>query len=383
MAETTVQTNNKMIQFRKDIIKEYFRESDFSAYSGDGPQNIIHTMMDPKQGGEQINIPLIENLKGSGVGSGPLAGNEEAIDDYGCRMWVDWARNAVAAKKSERQKESAKIFDRAQPLLSEWGKDLQRDEIIAALLSLPSESPPVNLGSDAGDRVNGIRFEDSTAAQQDAWLTANADRALFGRNEGNLSAGDLSASLANVDSADTLNGASLVKLKGLARSASPKIAPVRVREAQNRAYYTAFCGTRIFNDLAEDLKETPNATARPRDVGQNPLFQDGDLLYRGVIVREFPEIDEFTDNTWTQLQTAGASSIKLNPIFLCGRSAIGMPWGQMPQPTMRKEDDYGFIKGVGIDMCYGVGKIFKKSPKSGTNLKQWGIVTGFFAETTQ
>lgn len=56
-----------------------------------------------------------------------------------------------------------------------------------------------------------------------------------------------------------------------------------------------------------------------------------------------------------------------------------MAWGQMPKPTFRKEDDYGFVTGTGIEMAYGVSKIFKKHPHTGSNLKQWGVATGFFA----
>jgi hypothetical protein len=54
----------------------------------------------------------------------------------------------------------------------------------------------------------------------------------------------------------------------------------------------------------------------------------------------------------------------------------------MAKPTFRKEDDYGFITGTGIEMAYGIGKMFKKHPNTGTALKQWGIVTGFFASPT-
>ena len=47
--------------------------------------------------------------------------------------------------------------------------------------------------------------------------------------------------------------------------------------------------------------------------------------------------------------------------------------------NVRKEDDYGFITGVGIEMAYGVGKMFKKHPMTGTALKQWGVATGFYS----
>lgn len=110
----------------------------------------------------------------------------------------------------------------------------------------------------------------------------------------------------------------------------------------------------------------------------NPIYQDGDLLYRGVIVREVPEISSFVTNVWTSLLTAGSSSVRVEPVFLCGQQAAYMAIGQMARPTFRKEDDYGMIKGVGIEAAYGVGKMFSKSINN-TKLIQWGVVTGFFA----
>jgi hypothetical protein len=68
-------------------------------------------------------------------------------------------------------------------------------------------------------------------------------------------------------------------------------------------------------------------------------------------------------------------------VFLCGQQALAMAIGQMAKPTFRKEDDYGFVTGTGIEAAYGIGKIFKK-PQSGTKLVQWGVATGFFASAT-
>jgi hypothetical protein len=48
----------------------------------------------------------------------------------------------------------------------------------------------------------------------------------------------------------------------------------------------------------------------------------------------------------------------------------------MPVPTFLKEDDYQFVRGAGVKMAYGIGKIAKKNATS--NLKEWGIFTGFF-----
>src|SRR5690606_12142063 len=106
------------------------------------------------------------------------------------------------------------------------------------------------------------------------------------------------------------------------------------------------------------------------------LFQDGDLLYDGVIVRQVPEISKMVTDKWTSLTTAGDGSSRVEPVFFCGQQAATLAWGQMARPTSRQEDDYGFVIGSGIEAAYGVAKMFKKH---GGNLKQWGVVTGFFS----
>jgi hypothetical protein len=101
------------------------------------------------------------------------------------------------------------------------------------------------------------------------------------------------------------------------------------------------------------------------------------LEWDGVIVRQVPEISGFVSDVWTSMQTGGASSTRVEPFFLVGQQAATCAYGQMMKPTFRKEDDYGFIKGTGIECAYGVAKMFKKHPNTGTALKQWGVVTGF------
>ena len=122
-----------------------------------------------------MNIPLVTRLQGIGVSTGPLVGNEDKIDDYGYRIWLEWCRNAVVTTKAESQKDSADIFGEAKPLLSDWLSEVTRDEIIAAMMALPTESQPA-----AGVRVNGIQYDLSTAAQRNTWRTDNLDRILYG-----------------------------------------------------------------------------------------------------------------------------------------------------------------------------------------------------------
>lgn len=378
MAVTTVQTNNKLVKYTQEINREWVRGNMFSPYQSTSLNAIIRIRNELKAGGEQMNIPLVARLTGQGKGAGTLVGNEDKIDNYGMRVWLDWARNAVVTNKADQQKDSADIFGEAKPLLSDWMNELKRDEVIAAFMALPSESAPVGLGSDAGDRVGGIRYEDSTAAQKNTWMTDNSDRIVYGATTANLKATQ-ALSLVELDgTADKFTATNLALLKRVAKNANPHIRPYKVEDG--REYFVAFAGTNTFRDLKISL-ETINKDARPREadgVSKNPLFQDGDQIYDGVIIREVPEISGFVTNVWTSLKTAGASSIRVEPVFLCGQQAAVMAIGQMARPTFRKEDDYQFITGTGIEAAYGISKIFKK-PQAGTKLVQWGMATGFYA----
>src|SRR5262245_54003944 len=174
MATTVVETNNKFIKFTTDINREFVRENMFSPYEGEDATSIIRVRQELKAGGEIMNIPIVARLTGAGVTVGTLVGNEERIDNYGMRLRIDWARHAVTVTKAEQQKDSADLWGEAKPLLSDWGKELQRDETIAAMAALPSTTLPTS------GRVNGVQFEVATTTQRDVWMTANTDRIIFG-----------------------------------------------------------------------------------------------------------------------------------------------------------------------------------------------------------
>lgn len=381
MAMTTVDTNNKLVKYTREINREVIRENMFSPYMGTSLNSIIRIRQELKSGGEQMNIPLVTKLLGKGKGAGTLVGNEEKIDNYGMRVWIDWKRHAVAANKAEQHKDSADIFGVRKDLLSDWLREQQRDETVEAFMALPSESAPANLGSDDGDTVNGIRYEVASAAQRNAWNAANSDRVLYGASTGNYNATHATA-LGAIDATNDKMKAAIGSLaKRIAKQAKPGIHPFKIRNGYE--YYVAFLGSYAFRDLKQDPVITEaNREARAREgngMDKNPIFQDGDLIYDGVIYREVPQISAYVSDVWTTLQTAGDSSSRVEPFFLCGQQAMVYAWGQMAKPTFRKEDDYGFITGAGIEAAYGISKVFKKHDGI---LKQWGVVTGFVSAAT-
>jgi len=374
MAVTAAQTNNKLIVFRRQITREYIRENLFSPYVSSDLTAIIRVIQDLKNGGEQINVPLVGRLKNQAIAVGPLVGNEENIDNYGFRLWIDWARNAIKINNAEEQKSSIDLFGEAKPLLTTWGQELQRDEIIDALHALPSESAPAGLSTNFGQRVNGILFDAATVGQRNTWVTDNSDRVLFGSAFANLVAGNFASSCANVTGGMTLSAAILLRIKRAARKANPKIRPYKVQGGGSREYFVIFLNSEHFRDCSNDATIiTANTQARAREgngMDKNPLFQDGDLIYNGLIIREVPEM---STRLPTFYKTAGAAGIQIAPAFLCGQSAMAWCWGRMPTPTFLKEDDHQFYRGAGIKMAYGIGKIAKKNATN--NLREWGIFT--------
>jgi hypothetical protein len=128
--------------------------------------------------------------------------------------------------------------------------------------ALVSESAPAGLNSAAGQRVNGILFGDSTAAQRNTWVSDNSDRVLFGKLKSNYSATFATATATLDTTDDKCTRANMRLLKRIARAANPKIRPFKVKDG--REYFVAFHGSRTFRDLKTDL-ETINKDARPRE----------------------------------------------------------------------------------------------------------------------
>lgn len=361
MAEVTLASGSEKQKWISSYFKEYVRESGFRGYMGRSASSIIVTKHElESEDGKTINIPLITRLTGDGVtGSTVLDGNEEDLGNYNCPISIDWRRNGVRVPKSTSYKTEIDLLNAGRDMLRQWEAEKLRDDIIEAMLSaVTADSTTVNLG-------------DSSAANRNAWAAANADRLLFGAAISNYSA-TFATALGNVDtSADQCTVSSMSLAKRIAKQADPHIRPFKSKVGQE--YFVAFHGSRTFRDLKGDSVMTQaNREARPRDVENNPLFQDGDLIYDGIIHREVPEIDDICSAGTYSLDGQGASSADVRPVFVCGQQAVGIAWGQMPTPRTDMDKDYKFRPGVAIEELLGVKKM-------AFNSKQHGMVTAFFA----
>jgi N4-gp56 family major capsid protein len=359
MAEVTLATASEKQVWINKYFQEYIRASGFLPYMSNADLNkggIILTRYElQEEAGKTINIPFIGRLKGPGVtGSAALDGVEEELTNFNCAISVDWRRNGVRVPKSTQFKTEIKLLDAAKDGLKNWEREKLRDDIINAFAQVVT----------TGDTV--VNWADATAANKNTWVAANSDRVLFGALKSNYSA-TYATALANVDTTNDKATAATMSLgKRIAKLADPHIRPYTTEDG--REYYVAFHGSRSFRDLKADATiVAANKDARAREgsgMDKNPIFQDGDIIYDGIIHREVPEIDAFCTAVggW---DGAGAASCDVRPIFLCGGGAVGIAWGQEPTPKTDFLKDYGFRPGVAIEELLGVKKIAYNGVQNG------------------
>lgn len=368
MAETTLVAASRVQKWNSDFFTEYVRDNAFFPYMGSVSRNALSPIVVDRMlvsAGQTVNIPLITRLKGKGVqGNNQLTGNEEALGNYNMPISVEWNRNAVLVTKREEHWTEMDLRNAAKLVLKNWAAETLRDDIIISCMAVDGTSRLAGKPTSTPDGVSLTPLEAYTAqseASKNAWMVANSDRYLFGKLVANAVSGIHATALLTLDTTDDkLTAAMLTLAKIRAKQADPHIRPFKVDSSLGREWFVCFVSSLGMRDLKQDTAiVSANREARPRDVSENPIFQDGDLIYDGVIIREVPEIPVVAG--------VGNGGSDVAPAFFCGAQAVGMAWGQ--EVTSRvNETDYEFRKGVAVEELRGVAKMVY-------NGKQHGMLT--------
>ena len=358
MAETYVPSGLTVQQWDDKYFREYLNQNWFKQFMGTGSSKMIQLQEDlTKKPGDSVTFTLVNKLSGSAKDANEaLEGNEEAVDLRSFQVRVRAYDHAVKFKKFEAQKTAIDLRQAHRDVLMDWNMELDRDNIISALGS-----------------INGVAYASATENQKDAWLVDNADRVLFGAAKSNNSANDHSASLLNVDaSADKLTPDAISLMKRMAKTASPKVRPIRAKSSIGASDgYVLFAPTQMVRDLAAHATfVAANREARNRGM-DNPLFTGADYVWENVYIYEIEDIPS--------LGAVGASSAVVRPCYLCGAQAIGMAWAKRPE-TVEEMFDYKRAVGLGITQWYKIEKMrFGSGVTDTADTKDHGVVTGYFA----
>ena len=361
MSETTISTNGQVIKFLSEFAREWNRTNRLSPYAGKGYMNVISQKVDA---GPTVRHSLVTRLKGSGVsGSDELRGKGEAIGNYTWDTNPTYYRHAVEFNKEDLEKTNLALMGEARPLLLQWLKSATRDRQIQAMGAIYNGTTYANLDS-------------ATAAQRNTWLVNNKARTQFGAYSSGGSAGGavLATDLGEIDGTnDKFTYTQLRRLRLLAEDSDPHITPYQSNEQGE--VYVVFAGSVAMRDFRASL-DTINQNADVRGMkitsNGNALARDGDLFFEGTIIRKVPEITTNFSSTGKFLATAGASSVVVEPVFLCGMQALSHGMKSAPMIEVDRTYDYGFRPGVAIEVKEDVKKTF-------FNDIQHGIVSGFFS----
>lgn len=358
MAETYVPSGLTVQQWDDKYFREYLNQNWFKQFMGTGSSKMIQLQEDlTKKPGDSVSFTLVNKLSGTAKDANEaLEGNEEAVDLRSFQVRVRAYDHAVKFKKFEAQKTAIDLRQAHRDVLMDWNMELDRDNILSALGS-----------------INGVAYASASEAQKDAWLADNADRVLFGAAKSNNSSNDHSASLLNVDTtADKLTPGAVSLMKRMAKTASPKVRPIRAKSAIGSSDgYVLFAPTQMIRDLAADTTFlAANREARNRGM-DNPLFTGADYVWENVYIYEIEDIPS--------LGAVGNSSAVVRPCYLCGAQAIGMAWAKRPE-TVEEMFDYKRAVGLGITQWYKIEKMrFGAGISDTDDTKDHGVVTGYFA----
>ena len=350
MAEVVLASASERQTWHTKFFKEYIRQSGYAAYMGTTERAIFRVMTGEGSGASIINFPYLGTLKGRGVMDAEvLEGNEEDLENANDQVRTRWRRNGVTVPKSTSYRTELDILGAAKPALQDWAARNLRNDLSNALRSIIVPGTVDESGLPGTDTAVG--YDASTPAQRNAYLATNQDRILFGANRANGASGNWATALGQVDAVnDKLTPANISAAKRLVRGEGEYddgMTPYTTEDG--REYFVLFANPRAFRDVKQD----PTMVAANKDIRErgldNPIFQDGDLMWDGVIIREIPSLGV--------LPGVGAGGIDVARNFLCGRSAVGIGWGQRPELRQDTTRDYQFRPSVGIEELRGQKKL--------------------------
>lgn len=355
MADTNVNNANAEKVWIKEAVESYTRISGFKPYmspSDDAIIRIRYQLM--TSSGAVISTPLILELNGRGVeGSEVLEGNEEQLDNFADEVRVRHFRNGFTVPKSASFLTSIDLFNAGKARLTRWSGVKLRNDIISAFRSIII---PGVLDADNFQLADTVTsYEASTAAQRNTYLATNIDRILFGNATANAVSGNWATALGTVDAVNDKMSALTIRIaKNLAKQTTNAANGIAINPYSNdatagREYYVMFMGSEDFANASIDpIIYNANKDARPRNLESNPVFQGGDLIYDGVILREVPEM--------TPLLGAGAAGVNVGRSFLCGQGAVTLAYGQMPKLIPDLDRDYKFRPSFAVEELRGQKK---------------------------
>lgn len=364
MTSFSLNNDSKLQVWSSDVTRDYLRASGLMPYISKGGIIDIRNELGGKAG-YRINVPVMSKLRGNVVrGSTPLVGNEDVQNNYNMAIYTDYVRTAVVVPGTEIYKTDIDLLNEGKLACVNRLKEAYRDDIITALRAVPTAGS----GTGSNPTDNSTTYELASAAQQNAWQVANADRVLYGALNSNMTAGNHATSLGTINASSasltankiSAQTVSLARMKARLTTTSSTFSINPYQTKNGSEWYVMFTDANGYRDAKNDpVIYAANKDARPRetDILENPIFSGTNTLYYdGVIIVEMPELPTVATN--------------VGYAHLCGLQAVLTGYNQKVKANKRAENDYGMINGYGVEEIRG-------QSKGSVNQTQVGMVSVF------
>lgn len=363
MAETRVNSALSPTIWDDKFNTEFFQSNPFTPYMGQTNNNPIVVKENfASERGNGITFEFITNFRrGTLYDRQPLRGHEDVLGEYGDKIAWRMRKKGVSMHELDRDLAAIDLRKAAKTTLQTWAEEDTKWEVIDRLM-------------DVGANCD-VPYATASTTDRNNWLTANADRVLFGNGTANYSS-NMATALANVDTTnDLFTIDALSNMKTLALAAQPRITPIRVQARKNRRYFVAFAHPRVFRDFKKSGNLVQSSVVIIEK--NEEIFSGGDREYDGVVVHEMDDA--------TVLSGVGTAGADVYPVHLLGQEAMGMAI-KSRYASRTQEDDYKQVEGLGMIGKWGMKKLCYSQSYGGNDTtiygKQRGVFTGFFAASS-
>lgn len=318
---------------------------------GPGPGYVIQTKDElSKEKGDTVTIALTAKLSGAGVtGDAEMEGNEEGITPYSEQIAISLKRNAVRLTGTlDEQKNAYDMRNDAKIKLKTWLSEWQEQQIFLKLGGVANTSLT---------DVNGVVIG-ADAAWSNTVDEASDTETNLGYGARYLCA-DQASGATSLASTDLITPQLISQLKAKARSANPKIRPIRI-DGEN--YYVMF----LHPNQAFDLKYNATFAQAMREAEtrgkENPIFTGALGIWDKVILWEhemcpFLDISVAGNNFGSSNSGTDYAAVDCYRAILCGAQAVAVVNCGYDKKWVEKSFDYDNQFGVSTGFLGGIQKI--------------------------
>ena len=212
IANLSTPGNDTVIRkWETDFRKDYIRKNAFMPFFGTSKKsNIFINHRKLISGGLELQVPIVNQLRGPRKGLATLVGNENKMyaDTYTGRPV--YVREAVTIRIDQKQKSFIDLLRARKEVLADKASDDLYGFCMEAMRSVGVDVTLYDLDTATSQNV---LYENAPGAQLDKWNTDNPYRVMYGLDPANRTAGNHAASIGALTAADVPSSDLLDRLR--------------------------------------------------------------------------------------------------------------------------------------------------------------------------